>query len=49
MKTLRYGDEGLYVQYLQAVLNRAGEDAGTADGVFGRKTLRAVTSFQNVN
>lgn len=47
MKTLRYGDEGLYVQYLQVLLKRAGEEPGNADGIFGRRTFRAVTAFQS--
>ena len=49
MQTLRYGDEGLFVRYLQTFLERAGEDSGNADGMFGRRTLRAVTSFQAAN
>ena len=47
MRTLRYGDEGLYVQYLQMLLKRAGEDPGHTDGIFGRRTFRAVTAFQS--
>lgn len=49
MQTLRYGDEGLFVRYIQAILRRANEDAGEIDGIFGRKTLRAVTAFQSKN
>ena len=49
MQTIRYGDEGLYVRYLQKLLERSGEEVGEADGVFGRRTLRAVTSFQTKN
>lgn len=49
MKTLRYGEEGLYIRYLQTLLKRAGEDPGNTDGIFGRKTLRALTAFQTAN
>lgn len=46
MRTLRFGDKGIFVQYLQAALMRAGEDAGEIDGIFGRRTERALTRFQ---
>ncbi len=46
MRTLRYREEGLFVRYLQAALLRAGEDAGEIDGIFGRRTERAVFAFQ---
>ena len=47
MHTLRYKDEGLFVQYLQAALLRAGEETGEIDGIFGRRTERAVRAFQS--
>lgn len=47
MQTLRYGDEGLFVQYVQAALVRAGEEPGNIDGIFGRRTDRAVRAFQS--
>ncbi len=47
MQTLRFGDKGLYVRYLQAALLRAGEEPGSIDGIFGRRTERALTGFQN--
>ena len=34
---------------LQTGLNRAGFDAGTADGVFGAKTERAIRAYQRAN
>ena len=47
MQTLRYGDKGLFVQYLQAALLRAGEEPGENDGIFGRRTERALMRFQD--
>ena len=47
MRTLRYGDEGPMVRYVQTALTRAGEDPGTADGIFGKRTERAVRAFQS--
>ena len=47
MRTLRYGDEGPMVRYVQTALTRAGEDSGTADGIFGKRTERAVRAFQS--
>lgn len=47
MRTLRYGDEGPMVRYVQTALTRAGEDPGTADGIFGRRTDRALHAFQS--
>lgn len=46
MEVLRYGTEGYLVKLLQYALTRAGEDAGHLDGIFGRRTLRALQSFQ---
>ncbi|SMD19903.1 peptidoglycan-binding protein [Rhizobium sp. RU36D] len=34
------------VQNIQAILNRNGYDAGTADGVMGKKTVTAIKAFQ---
>ena len=47
MQTLRFGDTGLFVKYLQTALLRAGEEPGEADGVFGRRTERALVRFQD--
>ena len=47
MQTLRFGDTGLFVQYLQAALLRAGEKPGEVDGIFGRRTERALTRLQD--
>ena len=49
MNLLRYGDDGLFVTYLQTLLIRAGEEPGAVDGMFGKRTLRAVTAFQSRN
>ncbi len=47
MQTLRFGDKGLFVRYLQAALLRAGEEPGEADGIFGRRTERALVRLQD--
>lgn len=47
MQTLRFGDKGLFVQYLQTALLRAGEEPGDVDGIFGRRTERALVRFQD--
>ncbi|MBR6039923.1 MAG: peptidoglycan-binding protein [Clostridia bacterium] len=47
MQTLRFGDTGLFVQYLQTALLRAGEEPGEVDGIFGRRTERALMRLQN--
>ena len=49
MVILRYGDSGPYVRYLQLALTRAGQDGVAIDGVFGQRTLAAVTAFQRAN
>lgn len=46
MQTLRFGDKGLFVQYLQTALLRAGEEPGEVDGIFGRRTERALIRLQ---
>lgn len=46
MQTLRFGDKGLFVQYLQTALLRAGEEPGEPDGIFGRRTERALIRLQ---
>lgn len=43
---LTVGDRGNAVRRLQTQLERAGFDPGGVDGVFGRKTERAVVAFQ---
>ncbi len=46
MPTLQYGSKGLMVRYLQLALRRAGFDPGVIDGLFGRRTERAVRLLQ---
>lgn len=45
-KTLRKGDSGLTVTWLQEMLLAAGYELGKADSVFGAKTEAAVRAFQ---
>ena len=47
MQTLRFGDKGLFGQYLQTALLRAGEEPGEIDGIFGRRTENALMRFQD--
>jgi murein DD-endopeptidase MepM/ murein hydrolase activator NlpD len=47
--TLRRGDRNDDVAYLQGLLNDAGYDAGSADGIFGARTDSAVRGFQADN
>lgn len=47
--TLRYGSCGKHVEYLQQMLTSKGYNAGSADGIFGIKTLDAVKTFQSEN
>lgn len=46
MRTLRKGDSGDDVRQLQAMLNGIGYNCGTADGIYGSKTVDAVKRFQ---
>ncbi|MBR2717564.1 MAG: peptidoglycan-binding protein, partial [Oscillospiraceae bacterium] len=46
VEMLRYGSAGSAVKRLQILLNGLGYPCGSADGVFGAKTLAAVRSFQ---
>ena len=46
MSPLRRGSRGAEVKVTQTRLNAIDFWCGTADGVFGRKTKKAVTSFQ---
>lgn len=43
---LKVGSRGEAVRGLQDALNLLGYDAGIADGIFGRKTRRALVAFQ---
>ena len=43
---LRKGNRGEEVRELQQRLNASGYSCGKADGIFGQKTLEAVTAFQ---
>ena len=49
MTPLRSGDINSQVQSMQRLLQDYGYFSGTADGVFGEATLRAVERFQMVN
>ena len=46
MKILRKGSKGEDVKALQILLNGYGYSCGTADGIFGSKTEKAVKAFQ---
>ena len=43
---LTYGNNGYLVSLLQYALQRAGLDAGNPDGIFGRRTAKALMRFQ---
>lgn len=47
--TLRQGDSGVYVKYLQEKLTSKLYPLGAADGVFGNATRQAVVEFQREN
>lgn len=47
--TLKKGSKGDEVKTLQTLLNAKGFNCGTADGVFGAKTVSAVKAFQKAN
>lgn len=49
MNTLRNGSRGTQVLVLQWLLNKAGYNAGAADGIFGSKTLAAVKAYQKAH
>lgn len=49
IKTLRKGDSGLTVKWLQEMLLAAGHELGKADGIFGKKTELAVRAFQRAS
>lgn len=49
MTTLRNGSKGTQTKVLQWLLNLNGYNAGTIDGVFGRKTQAAVEAYQMTN
>ena len=46
MNDLKFGMEGYPVTLLQYALRRAGMDVGNLDGIFGRRTARALQRFQ---
>jgi|GEM_PF-4076190 len=46
---LKYGSRGDAVKALQTSLNALGYSCGTADGIFGAKTLAAATAFQRAH
>lgn len=46
MQDLTYGMEGYPILLLQYGLERAGMDLGNLDGIFGRRTAKAVLRFQ---
>lgn len=43
---MKFGDMGTAVQEMQAKLNALGYQCGKTDGIYGEKTLEAVTNFQ---
>ena len=49
LPTLRRGDRGVYVRYLQQKLLSKLYPVGSIDGVFGANTLNAVEQFQQEN
>lgn len=49
LRTLRTNCKGTQVKMLQWLLNDAGYDCGTADGIFGKKTNVAVKAYQKAN
>lgn len=49
LPTLRQGNRGVYVRYLQEKLLSKLYPIGSVDGVFGAKTLTAVREFQQEN
>ena len=46
MNDLKYGMEGYLVKLLQYALSRAGMESVRPDGIFGRRTARALQEFQ---
>lgn len=46
MNTLKNGSRGTQVKVLQWLLSANGHDCGTADGIFGSKTLAALKAYQ---
>ena len=48
-ETLREGSTGDLVRDLQQTLKALGFDPGEADGVFGSRTVSAVTAFQSLH
>lgn len=44
--TLRQGSRGAYVQFLQQLLQSNQIDIGSADGIFGERTLQGVRQYQ---
>lgn len=48
-KTIKFGDYGIHVVYLQQRLTAKGYGVGAIDGKFGNKTLEAVKAFQAEN
>jgi peptidoglycan hydrolase-like protein with peptidoglycan-binding domain len=48
-ETVRRGDRGNDVKRLQEVLNELGYKAGSADGIFGKKTESAAIAFQKAS
>jgi peptidoglycan hydrolase-like protein with peptidoglycan-binding domain len=49
MRTLKKGSSGPDVKAMQEILNSCGFPCGTADGIFGANTEKAVRAFQAAN
>ena len=47
--TIRNGDTGNLIKWVQNHLNQIGYNCGTADGVAGQKTMGAIYDWQRTN
>lgn len=46
MQQIKRGSKGELIELVQRMLNEKGYSCGSADGIFGTKTERAVRSYQ---
>ena len=49
LKDISYGSHDQCVKVLQALLNGAGYDCGSCDGIYGKKTQSALHKFKGKN